>query len=81
MLVITSYVPALEGKVVDMIIRRCLELDVEIVIEDRCEGLPIVQIRPASENLQDLEDEEFNQEPLAEFKESQMNSSFGTRGP
>jgi len=76
MLVMSSYVPALEGRVVDLVIRRCLELDVEIVIEDRCEGLssPLVQIRPATDSQQEQEDDE---EALAETKESsQLNSSF-----
>ena len=42
---ICGYVQSLEGKVLELIIKRCLELDVEIVIEDRCGGLPVVQVR------------------------------------
>lgn len=46
MLIICGYVPWVEGKVLEMVIKRCLELDVEIVIEDRCGGLPSVIIKP-----------------------------------
>ena len=79
LLVICGYVNGLEGKVLELIIKRCLELDVEIVIEDRCGGLPIVQLRPQAAD-EDGDGEGMDTETQEAQKESQEKPRLDIAG-
>ena len=79
---ICGYVNGLEGKVLELIIKRCLELDVEIVIEDRCGGLPLVQLRPQADEYGDGEgvDNEVQEQTQEAQGDSQEKPRTDTAG-